>query len=91
MVGITTARELGAAVRWARQGAGLTQAALAAQSGVSRAWLAKFEAGHRAASVEQIFKVLAVLNLDIALGERAELSGVDAEIAAALAARRVRL
>lgn len=90
MAGIRTARQLGAAVRARREQAAITQSRLAEASGVSRAWLAKFEAGHRAASVEQILKVLDALNLDIVLNDRPEASPVDAEIAAALAARRER-
>lgn len=90
MAGITTARQFGAGVRSARERAGMTQSGLAEASGVSRAWLAKFEAGHRAASLEQILKVLEVLDLEITLDVRPQLSGVDAEVAAALAARRTR-
>ncbi|MGE3622187.1 MAG: helix-turn-helix transcriptional regulator [Acidimicrobiia bacterium] len=69
MAAYTTAAQLGAATRAARLGAGLTQGALAQRAGVSRAWLARFEAGHPAASIEQILLVLKALGLGIELVE----------------------
>jgi transcriptional regulator with XRE-family HTH domain len=51
MANITNARQLGTEVRDARKKQGLSQEGLAARAGVSRAWLARFETGHPAASL----------------------------------------
>lgn len=89
MGSITNARQLGAAVRAARRERGLSQAALAAEAGVSRAWLARFETGHPAASVEQIFRVLKTLGMSLDLTER-KTSEAESAVLAALAERRKR-
>ena len=62
---INNSTELGAAVRAARKSRGLTQVELAVQAGVARAWLAKFEAGHPTASIEQVFRTLRALGLGL--------------------------
>jgi HTH-type transcriptional regulator/antitoxin HipB len=62
MAAITDARQLGVEIRSERIRQGYTQSGLAEEAGVSRAWLARVEAGHRTASVEQVFKVLRVLD-----------------------------
>lgn len=72
---IANAAQFGATVRAERKRRGLTQHQLAAQAGVSRAWLARFETGHPAASIEQIFRVLDCLNLSITLVERIYTAG----------------
>lgn len=82
---IDDARRLGAAVRAARKERELTQASLAAQAGVSRAWLARFETGHPAASIEQVFLVLRALGLSLQLTE-SRISEGEATLLAALAA-----
>ncbi len=64
---ITGWQRLGPAVRDARIGAGLTQHGLAERAGVSRAWLARFESGHRRAEMEQVFAVLSALDLAMSL------------------------
>jgi len=51
---IVNAREFGASVRAARKERGWSQEELVAQAGVSRAWLARFENGHPAASIDPI-------------------------------------
>ncbi len=78
---------LGALVKSARAEQGLTQTGLAAKAGVSRAWLAKFESGHRGAEFEQI---LCALNaLDIALIARTnEHDEPDASLRQVLALKR---
>jgi HTH-type transcriptional regulator/antitoxin HipB len=86
MASIANARQLGAAVRAERKRRGLSQAKLAEQAGVSRAWLARFENGHPAASIEQVFRVLRSLDLTITVGERTHTSAESA-VLAALAAR----
>lgn len=63
---ITTGRQLGAAIHDARTRAGLTQAALATNAGVSRKWLIGLEQGARTGA--ELGKVLAVLNaLDLSI------------------------
>lgn len=69
------ARQLGTAVRAARKERGLSQEALVARAGVSRAWLARFENGHPAASIEPVFRVLGALGLSLDLRERAMSDG----------------
>ena len=67
---IVNAREFGASVRAARKERGWSQEELVAQAGVSRAWLARFENGHPAASIDPIFRVLGALGLSLDLRER---------------------
>lgn len=69
MAHIANARQLGATVRAERKRHELSQEKLAEQAGVSRAWLARFESGHQAASIEQIFRVLRALDLTISIGK----------------------
>jgi transcriptional regulator with XRE-family HTH domain len=83
---IWNARQFGALVRAERKQRGLTQVQLAEQAGVSRAWLARFETGHPAASIEPIFRVLGVMELELTTVAR-RLSSHEAEILAAVAER----
>lgn len=83
---VGNARQFGAVVRAERKQRGLTQVQLAEQAGVSRAWLARFETGHPAASIEPIFRVLGVMGLELTTADR-RLSSHEAEILAALAER----
>jgi transcriptional regulator with XRE-family HTH domain len=69
MANITNARQLGAEVREARRERGLSQEGLAAQAGVSRAWLTRFETGHPTASIEPLFRVLGALDLSLDLAQ----------------------
>ena len=62
--------KLGAVLREARTAQGLSQHALAARAGVSRSWLARVEGGHRGAEIEQLFRLLEVLGLDLVLRDR---------------------
>lgn len=89
MAGIASARQLGAVLRAERKQRGLSQVKLAEQAKVSRAWLARFESGHPAASIEQVFRVLRSLDLMISIGDRARTPAED-EVLAALAAREKR-
>jgi HTH-type transcriptional regulator/antitoxin HipB len=86
MANITNARQLGAEVREARKKRGLSQEDLAAQAGVSRAWLTRFETGHPTASIEPLFRVLSALDLSLDLAERT-VTEAEAAVLAALAAR----
>jgi HTH-type transcriptional regulator / antitoxin HipB len=85
MVAVSGSRQLGAVVRAARRDRGLSQSALAAASGVSRAWLARFEGGHPAASLEPVFRVLDTLGLGLAVTER-RVTAAEADVLDALAA-----
>lgn len=81
--GITDWRKLGAVLREARLGQGLTQDELAEQAGVSRAWLAKLEAGgHRRAEIEQVFKLLAALSLEMVVRDKQRSAGESGLLAA---------
>ncbi|MGF7238545.1 MAG: helix-turn-helix domain-containing protein [Frankia sp.] len=86
MANITNARQLGAEVREARKKRGLSQEDLAAQAGVSRAWLTRFETGHPTASIEPLFRVLSALDLSLDLAERT-VTEAEAAVLAALASR----
>ena len=68
MVRIPTCFVLGSAVRQARRDAGLTQAELAAQAGVSRPWLSQLENGKRSVEVGKVLAVLAALDLYMDIG-----------------------
>lgn len=58
---------LGQTIKDARVDAGLTQHQLAEQAGVSRAWLARVESGHRKAEVEYLMRALAAVGLTLAV------------------------
>lgn len=61
-----TARQLGAAVRAARERAGLSQRELAARAGVERQWLVLLETGRVAnPMLGNVFKTLAALELQL--------------------------
>ena len=54
---------LGSLVRQTRSELGWTQGELADRAGVSRAWVARLESGHRRAELEQILRLLAALDV----------------------------
>lgn len=80
---------LGRLIHGARKERGLTQQGLAEKAGVSRAWLARVESGHRSAEFERILRVLDVLEFDLVAQPRRR-SAEDVDLAAALAAHRRR-
>lgn len=59
--------DLGRSFKDARLKAGLTQQQLADRAGISRAWLARVESGHRKAEIEYILRTLSALGLSLAL------------------------
>lgn len=59
--------DLGWAIRDARSAAGLTQQGLAERAGVSRAWLARVEAGHRKAEIELLMRTVDAFGLSFSL------------------------
>jgi len=79
-------RKLGAVLRQARLEHRLSQQALAERAGVSRAWLARVEAGHRKAELEPLLKLLDALDLSMAVQPKTRDAGLDA-IVSALAER----
>ncbi|ACZ30777.1 transcriptional regulator, XRE family [Xylanimonas cellulosilytica DSM 15894] len=60
---ITTAQQLGALLRRARTDAGMTQAALAAATGVSRQWVISAEAGAPTARLDLVIDALRAVGL----------------------------
>jgi y4mF family transcriptional regulator len=62
---IASARDLGLAVRQARQDRGQTQAELATAAGVSRRWLSDLEAGKSTAEFGLILRTLDTLGLGL--------------------------
>lgn len=57
--------KLGALLKDTRIEFGWTQVELAHRAGVSRAWLAKVERGHRGAELEHVLRLLSALNLSL--------------------------
>lgn len=77
--------DLGWAIRDARSAAGLTQHDLAERAGVSRAWLARVEAGHRKAEIELLMRTVDALGLSFSLGPKpADAAADDPELDEAL-------
>lgn len=76
--------KLGGTLRDARRARGFSQHDLAARAGVSRAWLARFEGGHRRAEIEQVFRLLKALDLALAV-KPVERSSNQLAVLAALA------
>jgi HTH-type transcriptional regulator/antitoxin HipB len=81
-VSINDWQKMGATLRAARRDHGLSQQALADRAGVSRAWLARFETGHRHAEMEQVFRVLNALDLSLAVKPVERPAGENAVLAA---------
>lgn len=67
---IRSAADLGAAIREARHEAGLTQADLAARTGVSRPYLAQVERGRSSRLLDLLLDLLRVLDLELAVRPR---------------------
>ncbi|MGL5810299.1 MAG: helix-turn-helix domain-containing protein [Nocardioides sp.] len=65
-----TVRELGVAVRSARQEQGMTQADLATRLGVGRDWIVRLEKGHPRLEAQRVLDALAVLGLVVELRPR---------------------
>lgn len=71
-IDISDWNKLGAVIRAARLQAGLTQQELAERSGTARSWIARMEAGHRKAELEQLLRLLDALDLRITLHPTAQ-------------------
>ncbi len=75
---LATVRDLGAAVRAARQQAGLSQQALADRAGVPRQWVSRLETGSNpGAELRKVLDVLAALGLAVTLGPSPEPRSFD--------------
>jgi HTH-type transcriptional regulator/antitoxin HipB len=78
-IAIADWNKFGAIVKAERARLALSQHELAARAGVSRSWLAKLEAGHRGAELEQILRLLQALGLSLVLrSATSALSGDEA-------------
>lgn len=75
-IDITDWTKLGSVIRSARQNAGMTQHQLAEKSGTARSWIARIEAGHRKAELEQILRLLDALDLRMRLHSLGD-TGID--------------
>lgn len=71
--------KLGAVVRDARKVRNLSQAEAAARAGVSRSWLARVEAGHRAAELEPLLRLFSALDLTLTLEDSMPTPEADSE------------
>jgi y4mF family transcriptional regulator len=67
-VKVLSIRDLAAAVRGRRKDLGLSQAELAARSGVSRKWVYEFEGGKSTAELRLVLRVVDALSLTLDLG-----------------------
>ncbi|AEG43931.1 helix-turn-helix domain-containing protein [Isoptericola variabilis] len=81
---MTTIHDIGGLVRTVRWEAGLTQDVLAARAGVSRTTLTRIESGGRNPSLPMLERILAAAGKQV----RIELDPLDADVRAAIAARR---
>ena len=80
-VPFSSAPQLGAAVRSAREARELTQVGLAAQAGVARQWLVRLEAGRLPnPTLQNIFRVLHVLDLELSVASRTRPDAPDLDV-----------
>lgn len=63
-------RRLGAAIRYYRKRAGLTQEELADRAGVHRSYLSQLEGGHITENTDRLLRALRRLDVDIVLRPR---------------------
>lgn len=80
MVTVRDARALGIGLRAARRKLGMTQAELAARSGVSRRTIINVENGHPAGEIGRIITIARALGLVMVLEEASETDGVDLDL-----------
>ena len=76
--------DVGWAIREARLTQGLSQQRLADRAGVSRAWLARVETGHRKAEFELLMRTLEALGLSFSIGVMPTSGASDPELDEAL-------
>ena len=68
---LATVRDLGSALRGARQQQGLNQQELASSAGVSRQWISTVEAGTSNPGIRQVLATLDALNLTLRIDDDA--------------------
>ena len=66
---VYTPESIGAAIRYFRDEAGLSQAELAKLAGIHRSYLSQLEQGHETEQLRQIFRVLRQLGVRMTLGK----------------------
>lgn len=69
-----TPKQIGAAVRRRRRGAGLSQAELGARTGLRQATISALESGEPGTELRTLIDVLAALGLELAIRERSKAS-----------------
>lgn len=67
---VRSARDLGAAIRSARDTAGLTQSDLSARAGISRSYLAQVERGRSSRLLDLVLDLLRLLDLEMVIRPR---------------------
>ncbi len=72
-----TAKQLGALVRRERRRQGYSQAKLGEKIGLRQATVSKLEAGEPATQLQTLLDVLTALNLEIAVRERSQSTGLE--------------
>ncbi len=66
---VRSARDLGAAVKYFRTLAGLSQAELAARTGLHRTYLSELEGGHATEAMERLMALFRELGVRVTIGE----------------------
>lgn len=85
---IKTLNQLPSLLKGFRKGKGLTQAAIAERLGITQQSYAYFEANPAAATVERLYTVLRLLDVEIALDQTAPATGTDATPSARVPGKR---
>lgn len=67
---VRNSRDLGAAIRGARDAAGSTQADVAVRAGISRSYLAQIERGRSSRLLDLVFDLLRLLGLELVVRPR---------------------
>lgn len=79
---IKTLSQLPSLLKGFRKGKGLTQAAIAERLGITQQSYAYFEANPAVATVERLYTVLRLLDVEISLDQTAPATGTDATLSA---------
>lgn len=74
-----TPRQIGSIIQRARKKRAWSQMKLAEQAGLRQATVSTIENGEKSAKLETIFAILAVLDLELRIGQRSKGHGSDIE------------
>ncbi|MFG6554353.1 helix-turn-helix domain-containing protein [Sulfitobacter sp. 1A16808] len=74
-----TPRQIGSIIQRARKKRAWSQVKLAEQAGLRQATVSTIENGEKSAKLETIFAILAVLDLELRIGQRSKGHGSDIE------------